>query len=346
LQSGETHVELKVLHDHGWSVSALAREFGLSRNTVYRELASPGPRRYAERERPAALNEAQHMHVERRLAVCPSIRGTDLHAELRREYGYQNSYPAFQRQLRVLRPAVVRDPEIRFETGPGLQTQADWAHLGLWPVGSEMVELSAMVAILGCSRAPAFRFATDQTRPTTLARLACCLDDLGGVTREVLTDRDPAFCIGQTAEGAAILAPEWVDLCALLSVVPKACRPYRAKTKGKVERMVRELKESFLPWLSGQFLPVHPSLADYDSLARRWVEQVALERCHRTTGRVVGEAWTDERPCLRPIPARILARLDRPGAVSLAENVIDLQQRGAGEHVEVRDLAEYAVVAG
>ena len=346
MQSGETHVELKVLHDHGWSVSALAREFGLSRNTVYRELASPGPRRYAERERPATLNEAQHMHVERRLAVCPSIRGTDLYGELRREYAYERSYAAFQRQLRVLRPAVVRDPEVRFETGPGLQTQADWVHLGPWPLGAEMVELSAMVAILGCSRAPAFRFATDQTRPTTLARLVQCLDDLGGVTREVLTDRDPAFCIGQTAEGAAILAPEWVDLCAVLGVVPRACRPYRAKTKGKVERMVRELKESFVPWLSGQVLPVRLSLADYDALARQWVEQVVLERRHRTTNRVVGQAWDEERPCLRPIPARLLVRLDRPSVVTLPDNVIDLGQHGVGDHVEVRDLAEYEVVAG
>jgi hypothetical protein len=57
MQSGATHLELKVLHQHGWSVSALAREFGLSRTTVYLELASPGPRRYAERERPAAMNE-------------------------------------------------------------------------------------------------------------------------------------------------------------------------------------------------------------------------------------------------------------------------------------------------
>lgn len=346
MQSGETHVELKVLHDHGWSVSALAREFGLSRNTVYRELASPGPRQYAERERPAALNEAQHMHVERRLAVCPSIRGTDLYGELRREYAYESSYPAFQRQLRVLRPAVVRDPEIRFETGPGLQTQADWAHLGPWPLGAEMAELSAMVAILGCSRAPAFRFATDQTRPTTLARLTQCLDDLGGVTREVLTDRDPAFCIGQTAEGAAILAPEWVDLCAVLGVVPKACRPYRAKTKGKVERMVRELKESFVPWLSGQVLPVRLSLADYDALARQWVVEVVLGRRHRTTKRVVGQAWDEERTCLRPIPARLLVRLDRPSVVTLPDNVIDLGQHGVGDHVEVRDLTEYEVVAG
>ena len=75
---------------------------------------------------------------------------------------------------------------LRFETDPGVQTQVDWAILGTWPVDGEPAELSAMVAILGCSRAPAIRFATDRTRLTSLARVTRCLDDLGGVTREVL----------------------------------------------------------------------------------------------------------------------------------------------------------------
>jgi transposase len=335
-------MDLHVLYKHGWSVSALAREFELNWRTVKRELASPGPRRYAERAKPTALNEAQLRHVERRLLVCPSLRGTDLHGELVREYEYVGSYPAFARQLRALRPAKVRDPEIRFETDPGLQTQADWALIGAWPLGDELVELNAMVAILGCSRAPAIRFATDRTRPTTLARLARCVDDLGGVTREVLTDRDPAFCIGADGAGRAILAPEWVECSQLLGVVPKACRPYRAQTKGKVERMVRELKESLLPWLSGQVLPPRPLLADYDALARRWIEEVVLVRRHRTTGRIVGEAWADERPWLEPIPPRVLAGLAAgPGAVTASVVVIDLEQRRRGEQVQVRDLAEY-----
>jgi transposase len=213
-------MELKALRRLGWTVSAMAREFGLSRTTIYKELASNGTRRYGPRPRPMALNEAQAVHVERRLVVCPGIRGTDLHAELRSAYGYEGSYPAFERQLRWLRPAVVRDPEIRFETAPGIQTQGDWAHMGLWPLGDRMVELYAMVAILGFSRAPAIRFATDLTRPTSLRALVRCFDDLGGVTREALTDRDPAFCIGATRDGSAILAPDWVDLCAQLGVVP------------------------------------------------------------------------------------------------------------------------------
>jgi len=338
-------MELRVLHQHGWSISALAREFGLSRNTVKREVESLEPRRYPMRAKPTALTEAQQAHIGRRLAVCPTIRGTDLHAELVGQYEYAGSYPAFARHLRSLRPAQVRDPEIRFETDPGLQTQADWAILGLWPLDGTLVELSAMVTILGCSRAPAIRFAADRTRATSLERLTRCLDDLGGTTREVLTDRDPAFCIGATSDGRAILAPEWVDLCAVLGTVPKACRPYRAQTKGKVERMIREVKESLLPWLSGQTLPARLGLADYDALARRWVDEVVTARRHRTTGRLVGDAWSDERPRLMAIPPRILAAQagadagPRPPCMT----VIDLDQHRRGEQVQVRDLAEYEV---
>ena len=300
-------------------------------------------RSYPARAQPTALTEPQLRQVERRLAVCPSLRGTDLHAELVRDYGYGGSYPAFARKLRQFRPAPVRDPEIRFETDPGCQTQADWAILGRWPLGETMVELNAMVAILGCSRAPAIRFATDRTRATTFERLVHCLDDLGGVTREVLTDRDPAFCIGATGDGRAILAPEWVDLCAVLGVVPKACRPYRPQTKGKVERMVRELKESFLPWLSGQVLPHSPTLEDYDALARQWIQEIVLRRRHRTTVRIVGEAWREEQTQLTPVAPRILVSWGGETPLRTPTRAVDLAQRRSGEVVQVRDLAEYAV---
>jgi transposase len=333
-------MEITVLHAHGWSVSRLAREFGLSRTTIRRELASEAPRRYTARSQPTALTEAQRAHVARRLAMCPALRGSLLYHELGRDYGYAGSYPAFIRHLRVLRPVALAEPEVRFETAPGLQVQVDWAHLGLWPLEARMVDLFALVAILGASRVPAVRLAVDHTRPTTLERLVQCLDDLGGVPKELLTDRDPVFCIGQTSDGKAILAPEWVDLCQVLDVVPRACRPYRAKTKGKVERLVREVKESFLGWLGGQILPAAPTLADYDRLARQWRDEVVLPRRQRTTGQVIATAWAAERPLLRTVPDRLLqapAVLSRPSVPS------DPSARRLGEHVEIRDLAEYEV---
>jgi transposase len=350
-------MELKVLHQHGWTVAALAREFGLNWRTVKRELSSDRPRRYAVREIRTALTEAQVAHVTRRLAVCPGIRGTVLYEELGRDYGYVASYPAFVRHLRALRPPRAEEPVVRFETNPGVQLQADWAHADLWPLATvrgdgtvgtvELVELKVMVAILGYSRAPALRFATDTTRATTLERLVGCLTDLGGAPGEILTDRDPAFCIGSTSDGRAILAPEWVDLCGVLGVVPRACRPYRAKTKGKVERMVREVKESFFAWLSGIPLPSAPTLDDYDALGWRWVTEVVLPRRHRTTRRVVGDAWVEERLLLAPLPPQLLAlpaaarALPPPAPARSDARDVRREDWLLGSDVEVRDLAEY-----
>lgn len=333
-------MEIKVLHDHGWSISQLAREFGLCRETIRRELASEDTRHYPKRAKPTALSAAQQAHIERRLAMCPTIRGSILYHELARDYGYTGSYPAFIRHLRLLRPATMREPVVRFETDPGLQIQTDWAHLGVWPLGDGERELYVLVSILGYSRVLSLRFATEHTRPTTLDCLIHSLDDLGGLPQEILTDRDSVFCIGQTSDGRAIFAPEWIDLCSVLDVVPRACRPYRAKTKGKVERLVREVKESFLAWLTGRVLPTSPSLADYDQLALQWRKEIVLPRRHRTTKKIIGDAWTEERPLLRPLPARLL---DAPGTAVLPPSVIDLNERRLGEQVETRDLAEYEV---
>ena len=86
MRSGEIWMELKALHKHGWTINALAREFGLSRNTVKKELASDAPRQYPARDKPTELTPSQLAHVDRRLAVCPTIRGTDLHYELQRHW--------------------------------------------------------------------------------------------------------------------------------------------------------------------------------------------------------------------------------------------------------------------
>jgi transposase len=340
-------MELHVLHRHGWSIAALAREFGLNWRTARRYATAPEPLRYRPRSRPAELSAAGLAHVERRLAACPDLRATVLHRELREAYGYTGSYSSLRRRVVELRPRETAEPEVRFETGPGIQTQGDWADCGVWPLGDGAAGLHAFVAILGCSRMVALRFATDKTRPTTLARIVRCVDDLGGASAEFLTDRDTALMHGARANGAPIYAPEWIDTAALLGTRPRACRPYRAKTKGKVERVIREVKEDFLAWLAGQVLPARPSLAWYDAAARRWALDVVAKRRHRTTGRIVGEVWAEERPLLTPVPPRVLARFEgfeagEPAAPPLAARpAVAL----LGERVEVRSLAVYAELA-
>ena len=344
MQSEDTWMELHVLHRHGWSIAALAREFGLDWRTARRYATAGTPPRYRPRARPAELTAAGLAHVERRLAACPDLRATVLHGELRDGYGYPGSYTSLRRRVVELRPTATAEPEIRFETGPGIQTQGDWTACGSWPLGDGSATLYAFVAILGSSRMPAVRFATDKTRPTTLAAIVRCVDDLGGSTAEFLTDRDTALMSGSRADGSPIFASDWVDVAALLGTRPRACRPYRATTTGKVERGIREVKEDFLAWLTGQVFPERPTLAWYDAMARRWTTEVVATRRHRTTKRIVGEAWIEERGLLTPVSRRLLARIEGQETLVPLPDPVSPRQRPAvtGEAVEVRPLAVYA----
>lgn len=344
MQSEDTWMELHVLHRHGWSITALAREFGLNWRTAKRYATAGEPPRYRPRIRPVELSAAQLAHIERRLAACPDLRATVLLRELRDGYGYAGSYTSLRRRVVELRPTDEAEPELRFETGPGIQIQGDWADCGIWPLGDGAVELYAWVEILGFSRMVAVRFATDKTRPTTLDRIVRCVDDLGGASAEFLTDRDTALMNGSRSDGSPIYAPEWVDTAALLGTRQRACRAYRAKTKGKVERIIRELKEDFLAWLTGQPFPERPTLAWYDEQARCWALSVVATRRHRTTKRIVGEAWEAERPLLTPVSRRLLARLDGQATLVPVPPPVSRPQTAAavGETVEVRALDVYA----
>ena len=348
MQSEDVWMELHVLHRHGWSIAALAREFGLDWRTARRYATATAPPAYTPRATPAGLSPAQLAHVERRLAACPDLRATVLLRELRDDYAYGASYSSLRRRVVALRPTDTAEPELRFETGPGIQTQGDWTACGTWPLGDGSAELHAWVAILGFSRMLAFRFATDKTRRTTLRAIVRTSDDLGGASSEYLTDRDTALMNGARADGSPIYAPEWADTAALLGTRPRACRPYRAKTKGKVERANREVKEDFLAWLTGQPLPERPTLADYDAAGRRWATEVVAQRTHRTTGRVIGEAWADERPYLVPVARRLVARaegLETVPALVIAPAPAGPQFHLIGDAVEVRPLAAYAELA-
>jgi len=129
VQSEETWIELQGLHRHGWTKSALAREFGLKRRTVARYAAAENVPRYPERARPTTVPAAQLAHVERRLTAFGRFRGTDLFTKLVDRYGFRGSYASFQRQVRSAPGCRERagDP---LRDRPWQADQVDWAILG------------------------------------------------------------------------------------------------------------------------------------------------------------------------------------------------------------------------
>ena len=86
--------------------------------------------------------------------------------------------------------------------------------------------------------------------------------------------------------------------------LPRLCRPYRAQTKGKVERFNHYLQESFYHPLRTRLaqngLILDAATANVE--VGKWLRDVANKRVHGTTGRVPQELLAEEQTALQPLP--------------------------------------------
>ena len=110
---------------------------------------------------------------------------------------------------------------------------------------------------------------------------------LGGVTKTVLVDNQKSAVIAHRVGEGVQFHPRFLDLAGHYGFVPKACRPYRARTKGKTERMVRYVKEHFFVRYR-QF----ETLAHLNQQLESWLREEADPRVHGThRQRPAGAGW-------------------------------------------------------
>jgi transposase len=329
------------LHRQGLSISAISRRLGLDRKTV-RHVIARGlePPTYGPRASKPGLLTPFEAYLRERLAAWPELTGQRLLREIR-EQGYQGGYSTVKNFLRPLRPARNEGFEVRFETPPGRQAQVDFAHFRLR--FSDMPEVERVVwlfsLVLGHSRFLWGRFVSHQDLQTVLRCHGEAFAALGGVPAEILYDRMKTVVNGEAEEGIA----NNKTLLAFAShhgFLPKACKPYRAQTKGKVERPFRYVREDF--FLAGTFR----NLDDLNTQFDGWRDGVANVRRHATTGRIVAEHFAEERPLLQPLPAGPFAavltmerRITRDGMVSVGGNLYSVPDGTRRREVEVHGLA-------
>ncbi|MDK2126966.1 IS21 family transposase [Chitinimonas sp. DQS-5] len=297
-------MEVQILRRQGHSLREIAVQTGIAINTVRKHLESGPPQRRRREPKPSKLS-AYHGYLQERVASARPqwIPATVLLREIR-EQGYPGGLRMLQAYLRTLRPAARPDPVVRFETAPGQQMQVDWIEFR--KPGHAEGMLAAFVATLGYSRASFVEFVTDMRLETLLACHQRAFDCFGGVPREVLYDNMKTVILKRDAydKGQHQYQPTFADFARHYGFAPRVCQPYRAKTKGKVERMNGYLRYSFWVPLASQRrhdrLPVDG--ASCNLAVKRWLREVANARVHATTQCVPAEALIEERPHLQPLP--------------------------------------------
>ncbi len=314
----ENQVEIRVLARQGLKIRAIARQLGVSRNTVRRVLRSQAPRSYGpRRSRPSKL-DAYKPYVCARVQAAGAVRlpAPVLLREIR-EQGYEGSLTQLKVYAASIRPMKKEEPLIRFETDPGQQMQVDFV------VFKRCGErLSAFVATLGYSRMSFVRFVRDETWPTVKACLELAFGYFGGVPRELLFDNMKTVVLERNAYGRGQhrLHPGLLALSRDLGFAVRLCRPYRAKTKGKVERFNRYLRESFYnPLVTRLQADVALDVDTANAEVLKWLRDIANVRDHKgTAARPVDRLEADQQtmlpyePTMAPIEAAARARLRTP----------------------------------
>ncbi len=331
------------LHRQGAGVSAIARRTGLDRKTVRKVIASGlEPPAYGPRQAKVTQLQPFEQYLRERLGAVPELTGRRLHRELA-AVGYRGGYTALTDLLREIRPVAALPFEVRFETPPGRQAQVDFAHFRAVftdePGAERVVWLFSLV--LGHSRWLWGRFVPQQDLQTLLRCHAAAFEALGEAPAEILYDRMRTVFVREDPDaGHIVYNRTLIEFARHYGYLPKACQAYRAKTKGKVERPFRYIREDFFLGRSFQ------NLGDLNEQFRQWLDEVANPRTHATTRRVVAEHFAEERPSLQPLPAgpfqavlRLERRITRDGMVSVDGNLYSVPNTTRRRPVEVHSMA-------
>lgn len=306
-------MEIRVMARRGIGVREIARELGCSRNTVKRYLRDARASRYGPRQSRATKLDAYKEYVRERIEAAKPhwIPAVVLLREIR-ELGYRGGLTQIKMFINPFK-VVAQDPVVRFETPPGEQMQADFTI-----VRRGRDALLAFVATLGYSRATFVRFTTDETAATLCACVREALICFGGVPRHILFDNAKTVVVQRDAYGAG--QHRWhgglLALSEEFGFSLRLCRPYRAKTKGKVERFNGYLKGSFLVPLAAT---LKSSGLKLDAIAAnvhigRWLSEVANVRDHATTKERPDRRLALERAALLPLCASLQIARPAPSA--------------------------------
>lgn len=302
--SMEDSMSIKILYKQGYSKKAISRKLGISINTVRKYLQLDGLPGYAKRTAKPKKIDAYRDYIKTRVnnAYPHWIPATVIYREIRAR-GYVGGMTRLRMYLKELKPVVHEEKLIRFETLPGEQMQVDWAELSR---GKN--RLSAFIATLGYSRMSYVEFVTDERLETLIRCHENAFAYFGGVPFECLYDNMRTIITRRNAygPGAHRLQQGFWDFSKHCGFMPRVCKPYRAQTKGKVERFIHYFKYSFYYPLQGELkaqgIPLDKEIANLKVM--QWLNEVANQRVHGTTQNIPFARFGKEQDYLQIFPGR------------------------------------------
>ena len=289
----ETRARIRHLfYAEHWKVGTIARELQLHPDTV--SLAVETERFINTNRLQPCLTAPYVEFIKETLEKHPRLRATRIF-QMIRDRGYLGSVVQLRRAVRGLRPTH-KEPFLRLCTFAGEQGQVDWAHFGDVPVGRARRRLSCFVITLSYSRGLYFEFFFDQIMESFLRGHVNAFADWNGLPRILLYDNLRSVVLERRGD-AIHFNPRLLELSAHYHFAARPCQVRAGNQKGRVERVIRYIRESF--FAARPFA----TLEDLNRQALVWRDREAHSRpWPGDDRRTVAEAFEEEKPCLLPLP--------------------------------------------
>jgi transposase len=337
---GELVATIRELASRGVGTKVIARTVGVARNTVRRYLR--GPVEPGVQTRPAARRLSDARREEARTLYEGAAEGNAVvvHSLLQKD-GVRASVRTVERAVADLRRAsrALALATVRVESPPGDQLQIDFGQKRV-SIGGAEVRVFFLVAVLSYSRRLFVKAFLSERQDDWREGIAAAFTHSGGVPRTVLGDNARALVLARDrATGTAVFHPAYLAFCRDWDVQPRACAPYRARTKGKTEAGVKYVKRNAVAGRA--FL----SFAALEAHLTAWMTD-ADERIHGTTHETPRARFDrEERAALRPLPLRPLPRREQRLNRRVAHDaLVDVDTvRYSVPHRLVRDQVEVVI---
>jgi transposase len=291
--SKEDYAVIKSLDQRGVYLKDIAQELGVHPRTVSRALKrGSAPER--ERKKRSSKLDAYKAKVDQLLSK--GVWNTMVILREIQAEGYTGSRTILREYVQPKRALRSGRATVRFETEPGEQLQSDWGEV-LVEIGGVETKVHFIVNQLAYSRRFHFWCTDSADAEHTYEGMIRSFEYFGGVTGEVLVDNQKSAVLKHPSNGKPYFNERFVDLAGYYGFTPRACKPYRARTKGKDERMVGYTKGNFFVRYRSFESWVH-----LNQLAENWLAAEADPRLHGTVKEVVLERFEREKPFLKPLP--------------------------------------------
>ena len=251
-----------------WRVGTIARQLHVHRDTVRRVLALNGAPVPSSPLRPSRIDVFRPFILQT-LAKFPTLTAARLYVMVGQR-GYVGSGEHFRHLIAGMRPRPAAEAYLRLRTLPGEQAQVDWAHFGHLQIGRARRPLMAFVMVLSHSRMIFLRFFLDARMDSFLRGHVEAFAALG-LARVLLYDNLTSAVLER--QGDAIrFNPALLALAGHYRFEPRPVAPARGNEKGRVERAIRYVRDSFFA------ARAFSDLADLNAQARAWCEGQAADR--------------------------------------------------------------------